>query len=189
MFKWKVDGLTGAEAYLDRNHWPTKAVSLVSPKYKGWKSRGPHHIVIYIDDIGSEMPDYIAPQFSHVEQVLEFTWDLTDADKLLVHCHLGQSRSTAMMMGILYQHGMEPQAAFDAVKEQRPFLLPNVMICQHIDRYYELPGTFEGIARARYSPEELALRRQEMLGTGQPGATTVDAMQTIINRLKGTGDL
>lgn len=180
MFKFKVEGLSGAAALLDNAEWPTKAVSLVSPKLNDWKSRGDHHLIVKMDDVGSPELSEAAPTIDHVLTVLTFTSDLTDDDRVLVNCHVGQSRSTAMMIGILVQHGMDPEEAYEAVKEQRPFLLPNLLICQHLDTCLGLPGTLEAISRRHFSPEYLAARRDEMLGKGLGQA---DFMKDILKRL------
>ena len=58
---------------------------------------------------------YVHPLREHVIEVLEFTKDLTDDDKVLVHCFAGISRSITFAIGIYIQHGMTYEDAYSQV--------------------------------------------------------------------------
>ncbi len=66
-------------------------------------------------DIIADVPDRMAPEPGHVEQLLRFGRDLIAEPRqsahLLVHCHAGISRSTAAMTLILAQALPETPAA------------------------------------------------------------------------------
>jgi predicted protein tyrosine phosphatase len=99
------------------------------------------HLYVEVSDVAEAMDDYIVPNETHLNQVLDFTRDLTDADRLLVHCFAGISRSTALAIGILIQHGMTPEAAVAYVENIRPCLYPNTRFIQLIDARFRLHGT------------------------------------------------
>ena len=59
------------------------------------------HQLLYFHDVTEPFAGYAAPQIEHVEGVLAFGRELAaeqePLDHLLVHCHMGISRSTAAM--------------------------------------------------------------------------------------------
>ncbi len=139
MFQLRIEGVVGAKLLLDV-HWPTRAVSLLAPKVQGWEPRGPHHRILRFEDVDDIRPNEIGPSIDHILEVLEFTKDLTDQDKLLVNCHMGVRRSTAMAMAVLLQHGMSPKNAYQHVKEVRPVANPNRLMTKLIDGHFGLNG-------------------------------------------------
>lgn len=136
MFEFKVLGLDEAQVEFVRG-WPTCIVGLLSDLIP---LRGPHHLHIVVDDVRMEASFVLAPTRAMIEEVFAHVAHLTDEDRLLVHCLAGQSRSTAMMIGILILHGIDPLIAFDLVKEHRPASNPNPLIIQHIDDHFGLDG-------------------------------------------------
>jgi predicted protein tyrosine phosphatase len=77
--------------------------------------------------------------------VLAFTRTLTDNDRLLVHCRAGVSRSTAMIIAIFLQHGMDPDQAFSHVRRLRPEMIPNRRILELADARFRLSGRLVGL--------------------------------------------
>jgi predicted protein tyrosine phosphatase len=77
-----------------------------APQPPAFGSFGEHQrIELRFDDVIEEAPDRVVPAPQHVEEILAFGRDLIaerDAH-LLVHCHMGISRSTAAMTLILSQ--------------------------------------------------------------------------------------
>ncbi len=123
------------------------------------------------------------PTLEMVCQILDFTADLTDEDRVLVNCHLGQTRSSAIMIGILMQHGMEARDAFAAVLEARPAMMPNVLFCEHIDTYFALNGELRELA-TKHMRDELAATR---IMAAQPSAqseSSVNQMQSFLDLFK-----
>jgi predicted protein tyrosine phosphatase len=146
MFKYKISTLEASDALCDS--WATKCVSLLSPKYADLYKTTPKRLVVYFDDIdftprpGSKL---VAPNRHAVTQVFQFTKGLAETDRLLVHCKEGIGRSPAMLMGILCQHGMAPQAAFDAVRHIRPQLWPNDIVIKLCDDILGLNSALIGV--------------------------------------------
>lgn len=89
----------------------TDVLSILDP---GWPeppfaSYGEHRRkLLRFHDIVEDVPGQIAPQPEHVAEILEFGSRLGDEDAgaerhLLIHCHMGISRSTAAMLMFLAQ--------------------------------------------------------------------------------------
>lgn len=98
------------------------------------------HLFIEVSDVPMPIEGHIHPIREHLEQMFAFTAELTDADRLLVHCYAGMSRSTATAIGVCIQHGMPYDLAFQHVALIRPILVPNQMFIQLIDEYFDLQG-------------------------------------------------
>ena len=85
------------------------------------------------DDISIPIPDYIEPQPHHIETALEFASKTTG--RLLIHCHAGISRSTAICLSILadrFGPGNEPKAC-EALMLISPLARPNALIVHLAD--------------------------------------------------------
>lgn len=118
----------------------THLVSILDPDREpvaAFDDYGPHHrIDLRFDDIVVELPDRMAPLDRHLDRVLGFGRRLTAAaraeDHLLVHCHMGISRSTAAMALILAQARPDRPAA-EALAEVvriRPQAWPNLRMLE-----------------------------------------------------------
>jgi predicted protein tyrosine phosphatase len=154
---------------------PTRALSLMSPGAE-FASRGENHLVLRFEDVSSPTPN--APTMEHVLEGLAFCADLTDDDFLLINCHAGQSRSTAMAIGVLILHGMDPQSAFDAVKADRPVLMPNMLITQHLDQHFKLDGKLNQIVIDFVRAELGAIRVPQ---TVAPTTDSINEMQRLMD--------
>jgi predicted protein tyrosine phosphatase len=72
--------------------------------------------------------------------VLAFTRSLVPGDRLVCRCHAGISRSPAMAMAILVQHGLTAEQAEAAVAALRPDMWPNEQLCRHADATLKTGG-------------------------------------------------
>ena len=130
--------------------FPDKLISLVDLN-SPIKQRDENHIVVTFADL-VELPDRfkgpymnpkmipILPAISHIAEVLEFTKDLSPNDYVLIHCAAGKSRSPAMAIAILMQHGMNYENAFKHILDIRPQAIPNQLMISLIDEYFNLNG-------------------------------------------------
>lgn len=143
MFQLKVVGLDEA-TQLIREGWPTRIISLTSDERLDY---GPHHLHIQVADVPIPISHAPYPCEELLCCALDFTRDLTDEDRLLVHCFAGQSRSAAIGIAILIQHGMHCDEAFDKVLEIRDIMLPNMLFIKHTDAHFDLKGKL--VARAK----------------------------------------
>lgn len=170
MFEFKIDNAHRAYELMQEG-WPTRIVSLVGPDLNfDLPSQGDHHLIkVFHDFEGPVDPetlkgtvwelkhDLILPTYLDVLDVLAFTNDLTDKDRLLIHCHAGRSRSAAMLIGIIANHLWRLasdeevyQDAKDAVRmvaEVRPTMIPNRLIIQYADDLLGYGGLLEKASR------------------------------------------
>ncbi|OSQ48819.1 tyrosine phosphatase family protein [Thalassospira alkalitolerans] len=112
-------------------------LSVVDPEradLDAFNAYAPHErTILRFHDIIDDLPDQIAPTPAHVEEVLTFgdglrnTVDTRQDGHLLVHCHMGVSRSTAAMLTLMAQ--AQPDIAedelFAKLRAIRPIAWPN----------------------------------------------------------------
>ncbi len=147
MFELKITGLT--EALHLSQHWATHTVSLVDPDYtletpkpgeNAPLRRYSFHDITHANYFDSDEFDFILATPEHIRDILEFTAPLQSSDRLLVHCHAGISRSTAVACGILCQHGLFPNLAVKLMLSIRPQASPNLHIISLFDDRLKLNG-------------------------------------------------
>lgn len=115
----------------------THVLSILDPQWPeptAFSAYDPHRrTTLHFHDIVEPALDMVLPENKHVEAILEFgTGMATDAfldrdPHLLVHCHMGVSRSTAAM-AILMAHfnpSESEEAIFTRLLELRPQAWPN----------------------------------------------------------------
>ena len=98
-----------------------------------------HLLLNFLD---TEKPqDRRGPMAEDVAEMLEWSHNLKDTDRLLVHCFAGISRSTAMALAIWVQkHGMDFEAAGTWLKTVRPVACPNRLIAFYADEILGCKG-------------------------------------------------
>jgi predicted protein tyrosine phosphatase len=90
--------------------------------------------VVFADDLN-------APTSAQVQHVLRFASALNGP--VLVHCQYGQSRSTAVALGILAGRGEDPTAAYRRLEQEHPYqrpFTPNVLVLSLFDHALRLDG-------------------------------------------------
>jgi len=118
-------------------------------------------------DIIEETEGQVAPTRGHVEEILRFGRDLTaepgGCGHLLVHCHMGISRSTAAMTMLLAQAQPTLPAAdaMAAVAGIRGKAWPNLRMIEFADELLGRNGDLVAAARARH--REVGEARPEMV--------------------------
>lgn len=118
----------------------THLVSILDPSREAlsaFDTYAPHtRIDLRFDDIVEDLPRRVAPVAAHLEEVLAFGRRIQDTagadDHLLVHCHMGVSRSTAAMTLILAQARPDRHAgeALAEVVRIRPQAWPNLRMLE-----------------------------------------------------------
>ncbi len=150
----KVTGIF--EAKSEAKGWADHVVSLIDPNFKDHLGSGSalnmditsHHIEGFddVEEIGSTDKDgitihgYAPPTEDHIKRILEFTDKFLDCQNILVHCHAGICRSTAVAILIHCQAGFSPEEAFKRVEEARPQLWPNRLVISLGDELLGLNG-------------------------------------------------
>lgn len=113
--------------------WPTACISIVSPG-----SRRPYglakiqkQLCLSFEDYEREHAD--APKPSDVRAVMDFAQTLTDADRLLVHCFAGVSRSSACAFVVLRVRGSTPEQAHAELLRVQPKADPNTLVLHYFE--------------------------------------------------------
>lgn len=112
--------------------------------------------ILRFHDIIAPAPERIVPERSHIEQIMRFGDELVEAGEavsdrhLLVHCHMGISRSTAAMLILLAQNHSEEsdEALFERLVAIRPQAWPNSLMTRYADEMLGRKGQMtEALAR------------------------------------------
>lgn len=113
--------------------------------------------VLRFHDAIEPEPGIVLPRREDVEQILAFGHELeTDADiegHLLVHCHMGISRSTAAMMMVLAQAhpGEAEQDIAERLRAIRPIAWPNLVMVSFADELLDRGGRLVEAASRLYA--------------------------------------
>lgn len=146
------------------------------PEIEGFETESVSHVISFLDPerpepeslhgLGAEwrvtfrMHDIIAPEAGQeiptredVERLLEVGHELLgmDIEHLLIHCHMGTSRSTAAAAIILAQHnpGGEAEALAHIRRIRRPSW-PNSLMLHFADELLGRDGAFSTAAKDHY---------------------------------------
>lgn len=112
--------------------------------------------VLRFHDIVDPAPGMIAPTAADIDAILAFGRSLEDGTPaeghLLVHCHMGISRSTAAMAMILAQaHPEEPEAdLLSRIAAVRPQAWPNLLMIEFADARLSRGGRLREAAVGLY---------------------------------------
>ena len=146
----------------------THVLSILDPGFpdpEAFGAFGEHErLDLRFHDIVDERPDMRLAQRADIEALLKFGRDLMREPKahLLVHCHMGISRSTAAMSLILAQARPDRPAA-EAVAEVRRIrhhIWPNLRVIELGDSILGRKGELIAAAVARY--RHVAERRPDV---------------------------
>jgi predicted protein tyrosine phosphatase len=95
-----------------------------------------NHLKVQVDDITEQMDGFVAPNDSHIEQVLNFVRGWDRSAPLVVHCYAGISRSTASAFAaacMLNPHRDEISIARQ-IRAASPIASPNRLIVTLADK-------------------------------------------------------
>ncbi|GAB4360210.1 MAG: protein-tyrosine-phosphatase [Kiloniellaceae bacterium] len=129
------------------------------PEIPAFKAFDDHHrVILHCHDIIAPVPGRTLPSRDDVAAVLAFGEALKasarerDEGHLLVHCHMGVSRSTAAMLSLLAQvHGGEDEdALFQRLRDIRPQAWPNSVMVGHADDLLGRGGRLTAALRRHY---------------------------------------
>lgn len=140
----------------------THVLSLLDPNWPeitSFLGYGTHRrTTLRFHDVIDPGPGLTLPTKDHVGEILAFGGELaTEADAaaarhLLVHCHMGVSRSTAAMVSLLAQvdpHETEDRL-FERVREIRPQAWPNSLMIGYADDILGRQGRLVAALRRHY---------------------------------------
>jgi predicted protein tyrosine phosphatase len=153
----------------------THVLSILDPDHpdpEAFGSYDPHHrTILRFHDIINPVEGLILPAPEHVEAVLRFGDEVASehAGKveghLLVHCHMGVSRSTAAMLTLLAQtHPRESEdRLFERLTEIRPQAWPNSLMIEFADGLLSRNGRLVDALRRHYGRQIRRMPRYEQL--------------------------
>ena len=102
------------------------------------ESEHPKQLVLCFDDISVPLDDFIEPQEKHILQALSFA-DRIGEGSILIHCHAGISRSSAIALAIIAKRlgaGKE-QDAIKILESINPHCRPNKSLVWLTDEILE----------------------------------------------------
>lgn len=127
------------------------------PEIDTFGTYGEHHrVTLRFHDILGPSQGMTPPQLGHVEQILQFGEGLREGagerveGHLLVHCHMGISRSTAAMLMLMAQNDADASedALFERLRAVRPQAWPNSVMIGFADEQLGRGGRLtEGLRR------------------------------------------
>lgn len=125
--------------------------------FRGWDKH--HRTTLHFHDVIEPGANHILPNAEHVRAILAFGELLERSEQrsgdghLLVHCHMGVSRSTAAMTMILAQANPEREAEeiFRFIEEIRPQAWPNSLMIGYADEMLGRRGELVGALGRLYS--------------------------------------
>ncbi len=153
----------------------THVLSILDPDHpdpEAFGSYDPHHrTILRFHDIINPVEGLILPAPEHVEAVLRFGDEVASehAGKveghLLVHCHMGVSRSTAAMLTLLAQTHPEEREdrLFERLTEIRPQAWPNSLMIEFADGLLSRNGRLVDALRRHYGRQIRRMPRYEQL--------------------------
>lgn len=183
MFEIKIRGIYEAQLLVEQG-WPTKIISLVDPGTNLHK-QGDHHIIKHMHDVSSKISeDWVLPEREQFEDILEFSKSFTNDDKVLVHCHMGISRSTATAIGVCIQHGMSYQEAYSHIARIRECLMPNMLLCNYIDEKFGFEGKMRDFILANRTQDRQRKADQIIDEAHSLNKSDTDAMTALLLKIQ-----
>ena len=150
-----------------RDRKVTHVISILDPEHpeiETFQTYGDHkRATLRFHDIIAAAPGQLTPTAAHVESVLQFGEDMQgepdNGRHLLVHCHMGVSRSTATMLSIMAQ--AEPEASaellFTRLVGIRPQAWPNSQMIGFADKLLDRDGELVEALRRHYGRQLQAI--------------------------------
>lgn len=152
-----IEELAGYQA-----HGVTHVLSLVDPDLAELEafSLYPHHhrTILRFHDIVAPRPGWVMPQSEHIEAIVNFgearakASSADNLEHLLVHCHMGVSRSTAAMLTLMAQAHPEAEAdeLFAELRHIRPQAWPNSRMIAMADARLARDGRLTAALKRHY---------------------------------------
>jgi predicted protein tyrosine phosphatase len=113
------------------------------------------------DVIEEYQPLSEAPQQAHIAAILKFGEEAARAHhRILIHCHMGVSRSTAAAVMLLAKESGDAEAAMARVAELRPIAWPNLRMIELADENLALGRSLVHAVRRHHA--RVLLRRPHL---------------------------
>ncbi|WAJ30326.1 tyrosine phosphatase family protein [Antarcticirhabdus aurantiaca] len=127
------------------------------PELPAFEAYGEHRrTTLHFHDIIDPLPGQIMPKLDDLEAILAFGSDIAETGRdghLLVHCHMGVSRSTAAMITLMAQSDPDDieDDLFARLREIRPRAWPNSVMIGFADDLLSRQGRLVEALRRHYA--------------------------------------
>tara|TARA_B100000579_G_scaffold17589_1_gene12390 strand:+ start:4806 stop:5312 length:507 start_codon:yes stop_codon:yes gene_type:complete len=136
-----ICGLADIENCVNKYN-PDKMLTIINKNFSPDTPTGieeSRHIKMLIDDISEPRDGFVLPEKHHAQSLLDFTDDWDTNKPLLVHCHMGISRSTATSLGVAAKFDPDNiELIIEKLKEIAPHASPNKLMTQYYDEILNL---------------------------------------------------
>ena len=125
-------------------------ISILDPSMlrKQFHNFGQKHLIVYFED--TEHPDEKERAYMHagIEAILAWAQrkKLTKDDEILVHCHAGVSRSSAVAWLLMVYFGIDQKTAFQDLIVRFPNIWPNTEVMSIGDTFLNKKGELYKLA-------------------------------------------
>ena len=92
------------------------------------------HLKMLIDDISEPRDGFRLPEKEDVQKLLDFTSDWDQSKPIIIHCHMGISRSTATSLGLICK--LDPDNLdlhVEKLMKIAPHASPNQLMTKYVD--------------------------------------------------------
>ena len=97
------------------------------------------HLKVLIDDISEPREGFRLPKKEDVQKLLDFAEDWDQSKPIIIHCHMGISRSTATSLGVICKYDSDNlELHIEKLKELAPHASPNKLMIKFVDEILEL---------------------------------------------------
>jgi atypical dual specificity phosphatase len=91
----------------------------------------------YFDYYKVSIDDGQAMDFSHLSEAVDFIHSRIRNGKVLVHCLMGVSRSSTVVLCYLHECGFSLREAMNLIKKKRPEAQPHIALYNSVREYYQ----------------------------------------------------
>ena len=122
----------------------------------------PIHLLLTFEDLDQAHQGIVTATEDHVAHAIVFGRQF-EADRLLIHCHAGIARSTAIALAIIADR-LGPGREADALEQMlqlQPEAVPNLVVVRHADKLLNRRGALLGCVAEWDSGLDWNRRRRE----------------------------
>ncbi len=91
----------------------------------------------FFDYYKVSIDDGQAMDFSHLSEAVEFIHSRIRHGRVLVHCLMGVSRSSTIVLCYLHECGFSLREAMNLIKKKRPEAQPHIALYNSVREYYQ----------------------------------------------------
>ena len=152
-----ICGLADIQSCVDK-YKPDKMLTIINKNFSPDTPQGMNedrHIKMLIDDISEPREGFVLPEKHHAQSLLDFTNDWDTTKPLLVHCHMGISRSTATSLGVAAKFDPDNiEIIIENLKGIAPHASPNKIMTKYYDEILNLNNRLYS-SLAYFEPEPI----------------------------------